>query len=62
MTMKTLAGVLGAALSLALLAPSALAQPAPGPVQALIRFPSIHDSTVVFEAGGAVWKVGVQGG
>ncbi|WP_276967528.1 S41 family peptidase, partial [Metallibacterium scheffleri] len=42
--------------------PSALAQPAPGPVQALIRFPSIHDSTVVFEAGGAVWKVGVQGG
>ncbi|EQD68717.1 peptidase S41, partial [mine drainage metagenome] len=35
---------------------------APGPVQALIRYPSIHDDTVVFEAGGAVWKVGVQGG
>ncbi|WP_297926895.1 S41 family peptidase [Metallibacterium sp.] len=62
MKLKTLAGALTAALSLALLAPSALAQSAPGPVQALIRYPSIHGNTVVFEAGGAVWKVGVQGG
>ena len=40
----------------------AAAAPAAGPVQALIRYPSIHDNTIVFEAGGAVWKVGTQGG
>lgn len=62
MTKNTLACAIGAAFLLALQAPAALAQSATGPVQALIRFPSIHDNTVVFEAGGAVWKVGVQGG
>lgn len=61
-TFKTFACALCAALSLILLSQNALAQGAPGPVQALIRYPSIHGDTVVFEAGGAVWKVGVQGG
>ena len=36
--------------------------PASGPVQALIRYPTLHGGTVVFEAGGALWKVGTQGG
>ena len=40
----------------------AAAAPASGPIQALIRYPTIHGSTVVFEAGGALWKVGTQGG
>ena len=59
---KSLVGALIAALALPLVAAQALAQTAPGPVQALLRYPSIHGNTVVFEAGGAVWKVGVQGG
>ena len=59
---KSLVGALIAALALPLVAAQVLAQTAPGPVQALIRYPSIHGNTVVFEAGGAVWKVGVQGG
>ncbi len=62
MTFKTFAGALGTALSLILFSHNATAQAAPGPVQALIRYPSIHGHTVVFEAGGAVWKVGVGGG
>ena len=62
MTFRTLAGALGAALCLFLLPHDAHAQAAPGPVQALIRYPSIHGDTVVFEAGGSVWKVPVQGG
>ncbi len=36
--------------------------PAAGPMQALIRYPTIHGNTVVFEAGGTLWKVGVRGG
>lgn len=40
----------------------AAATSAAGPVQALIRYPTIHGNTVVFEAGGALWRVGVQGG
>ena len=62
MTLKTLAGAIGAALSLVLPLRAARAEPAPGPLQALIRFPSIHGRTVVFEAGGAVWKDSVHGG
>lgn len=62
MKSKTLAGALLAALAFPLCAPGAAAQTATGPVQALIRYPSIHGDTVVFEAGGAVWKVDAQGG
>ncbi|NNM62469.1 MAG: hypothetical protein HKM03_09890 [Steroidobacteraceae bacterium] len=42
----------------------ALAATAPvsGPTQALIRYPTIHGNTVVFEAAGALWRVGEQGG
>jgi tricorn protease len=61
MKMKTLAGAFAAALSLLLLPHNTQAQAA-GPVQALIRYPSIHGDTLVFEAGGAVWKVGANGG
>ncbi len=61
-TFRTLACALGAALFFLLISHYAGAQEAPGPVQALIRYPSIHGDTVVFEAGGSVWKVGVQGG
>ena len=62
MKLKALAGALGAVLSLALLPHDAVAQAVSGPVQALIRYPSIHGNTVVFEAGGAVWKDSVSGG
>jgi tricorn protease len=62
MTFKALAGALGAALSILLPPHAASAEPLPGPVQALIRYPSIHGDTVVFAAGGQVWKVPVQGG
>ena len=62
MTLRTFAGALCATLSLVLLSNGAQAQTAPGPVQALIRYPSIHGNTVVFEAGGSVWKVGLPGG
>jgi len=33
-----------------------------GPIHALSRFPTVHGSTVVFEAGGNLWKVGLGGG
>ena len=62
MTLKSFAGALGAALALVLLSQGAHAQAAPGPVRALIRYPSMHGNTVVFEAGGTIWKVPVQGG
>ena len=62
MTLRTFAGALSAALLLVLVPNGARAQTPPGPVHALIRYPSIHDRTVVFEAGGAVWKVGLSGG
>ena len=62
MRLKTLACAFGAALLLVLPSHNTLAQEASGPVQALIRYPSIHGDTVVFEAGGSVWKAGVQGG
>lgn len=29
---------------------------------ALVRFPTIHGKTIVFEAGGNLWKVGLEGG
>ncbi len=61
-TFKTFACALGAALFLILISQNVVAQEVPGPVQALIRYPSIHGDAVVFEAGGAVWKVGVEGG
>ncbi|MGA7966221.1 MAG: S41 family peptidase [Gammaproteobacteria bacterium] len=32
------------------------------PQSALVRFPTLHDSTVVFEAGGNLWKIGIDGG
>lgn len=62
MRSRTLAGALCALLSFALPPWNARAQAPLGPVQALIRYPSIHGDTVVFEAGGSVWKVGEQGG
>ena len=62
MKLRILAGALCAICSFTLAAHEAHAQTVPGPVQALIRFPSIHGDTVVFEAGGSVWKVGAQGG
>ena len=62
MKLRILAGALCAVCSFALAAHTACAQTVSGPVQALIRFPSIHGNTVVFEAGGAVWKAGVRGG
>lgn len=33
-----------------------------GPIHAIARYPSIHNDTVVFEAGGNLWKVGISGG
>ena len=60
MKLRTLAVALCAVCSFALASHEARAQI--GPIQALIRFPSIHGDTVVFEAGGSVWKVGVHGG
>ncbi len=38
------------------------ARPALAANNALVRFPTIHDNTVVFEAGGNLWKVGISGG
>ena len=43
MKLKALAGALGAVLSLALLPHDAVAQAVSGPVQALIRYPSIQN-------------------
>jgi tricorn protease len=62
MKFKTIACAFAAALLIVLPTHHVLAQEASGPVKALIRFPSIHNQTIVFEAGGAVWKVGEQGG
>ncbi len=62
MTLKRISGAFSAVLSLLLFSHAALAQATPGPVQALIRYPSIHGDTVVFEAGGALWRVPVEGG
>ncbi len=33
-----------------------------GPIEALVRYPTIHGGTVVFEAGGNLWKIGIAGG
>ncbi len=33
-----------------------------GPVQVLNRYPTLHNSTLVFEAGGNLWKVNWKGG
>jgi tricorn protease len=62
MKLKTLACAIGAALTIILLPRLASAEPPSGPVRALIRYPSIHGDTVVFEAAGAVWKVAAGGG
>ena len=43
---------------LALFAPTALG----APQRALIRFPTLHGDSIVFEAGGNLWKVGIGGG
>lgn len=48
------------ALTGAFFAPQAFA--APTTTRALIRYPTVHGSTIVFEAGGALWKVSTQGG
>lgn len=62
MKFRIVSGALCAALCLASICHQARARSAPGPVQALIRYPSLHGDTVVFEAGGSVWKVSAQGG
>ncbi len=62
MTLKRFGAAGGAALSLLMLFHGPRAQAVGGSVQALIRYPSIHDVTVVLEAEGSVWKVPVQGG
>ncbi len=54
------AALLGGAL-LALAAPFAHAAPATIE-QALVRFPTLHGKTIVFEAGGNLWQVGLSGG
>jgi tricorn protease len=33
-----------------------------GPIKALIRYPTMHGDTVVFEAGGNLWKTSLSGG
>ncbi|MGH8161853.1 MAG: S41 family peptidase [Gammaproteobacteria bacterium] len=33
-----------------------------GPVQVLARYPTVHNDTVVFEAGGNLWKTTMHGG
>lgn len=33
-----------------------------GPIQALVRYPTLHGNTIVFEAGGNLWKIDRQGG
>ncbi|MGH8272969.1 MAG: protease, partial [Gammaproteobacteria bacterium] len=38
------------------------AHPALAANDALARFPTIHGNTIVFEAGGNLWKVGLSGG
>lgn len=46
-------------------APAILAEEAPaasGPIQALIRYPTVHGDDVVFEAGGDLWKTTLAGG
>ncbi len=39
-----------------------LCLPAAGALRALIRFPTIHNQTIVFEAAGNLWQVRLQGG
>jgi tricorn protease len=56
---KAWAGLAGAfALGLAALAAPAAA----GAAQVLMRFPTLHGQTVVFSAGGSLWKVDRKGG
>lgn len=62
MKVKFFVRAIGAALSILWFSQFAAAAGAPGPVQALLRYPSIHGNMVVFEAAGAVWKVPAQGG
>ncbi|MGH8274416.1 MAG: S41 family peptidase [Gammaproteobacteria bacterium] len=38
------------------------AHPALAAGNALVRFPTLHGKTIVFEAGGNLWKVGIGGG
>ncbi|MGH8110808.1 MAG: S41 family peptidase [Rhodanobacteraceae bacterium] len=55
--------ILGAALcgSVSAAAPAASAE-AGGPVKVLIRYPTMHGDSVVFEAGGNLWKTTLKGG
>ncbi|MGC8532483.1 MAG: S41 family peptidase [Acidiphilium sp.] len=68
MRAKTFVRVISAALSILGfsqvpgLSRAQAATDAPGPVQAMIRYPSIHDNLIVFEAAGAVWKIPTTGG
>ncbi len=49
-------------LALILLSPVSLAGVPSGPTRALLRYPSVHGNTVVFEAAGAIWRSTLQGG
>jgi len=42
--------------------PGGSGPPQGGPVRAIIRYPTVHGQSVVFEAGGNLWKVGLSGG
>lgn len=61
MRFKALAVALGVTLMLVTPFAFALALNTLGPVQALIRYPGIHGHTIVFEAGGSIWKVPERG-
>ena len=46
----------------ALLALSPLTRPAPSSTEGYYRFPTLHDTTIVFTAEGDLWKIGLSGG
>ncbi|HKI80946.1 MAG TPA: hypothetical protein VKA04_04820, partial [Pseudodesulfovibrio sp.] len=55
--------VFGAGAAMLLAASTLLATPAlSAPQKALVRFPTLHGDSIVFEAGGNLWKVGINGG
>ncbi len=56
----TLLGAGAGLLAALFLTPAAQAQAAGQ--QALVRFPTLHGNSIVFEAGGNLWKVGMAGG
>ncbi|HEX7341424.1 MAG TPA: PDZ domain-containing protein [Rhodanobacteraceae bacterium] len=67
---RSLTRYLGLAVGLSLGATLATSTPAHattpatanGPIKVLIRYPTMHDHTVVFEAGGKLWKTTLAGG